>query len=511
MKEREISLIDLFVEILLRWRVVVIAMLVGGILLGGVSYVQSVRLATTQRAELAEAEKQLATQKEQLEKEQLEKDEESVWKKADRLWLEEQLTETQIANVNAVLLNEKLLNEKTTYQNESVLMQIDPFYVPRTELTFYISSDDLEKTYNIEKVYEDILTSTALYTYVQEKGAVEANLNELISLERSSYGQMQGCDTVRVAVLHSDEAICQSMANAIIEYVQQQQPQLERTLGSHDVELLSQSFGTVMSTDILTQQRNCATDINNLSSAAMKLRDTFVEAEWRYYNYLKEGQATVDPEHMDPEADEQAPATDSSVITLPTVTTPGVSMTYVILGMILFAFVYVFVIFMMYIFNNKLRSTDSLQDIYSIPQLGIVSGEQKKKKFLGIIDEWILKLRYRNQRRFTAEEATNLATVATKIAVKKQGINKVCLMGCNLAGDALNTCEQIKARLSAEGTEIQILSNVLYDAEVMEELADAQGAVLVETVGSTLYEEIVKELELLNRQNITVLGGIVVE
>lgn len=75
----------------------------------------------------------------------------------------------------------------------------------------------------------------------------------------------------------------------------------------------------------------------------------------------------------------------------------------------------------------------------------------------------------------------------------------------------MKACEQIRESLSAEGVSVQILSNVLYDAEVMEALSEAQGAVLVETAGSTLYEEVVRELQLLNRQNITVLGGIVVE
>lgn len=38
-----------------------------------------------------------------------------------------------------------------------------------------------------------------------------------------------------------------------------------------------------------------------------------------------------------------------------------------------------------------------------------------------------------------------------------------------------------------------------------------QGVVLVEKAGSTLYNEVVGELELLKRQDITVLGGIIVE
>ena len=42
-------------------------------------------------------------------------------------------------------------------------------------------------------------------------------------------------------------------------------------------------------------------------------------------------------------------------------------------------------------------------------------------------------------------------------------------------------------------------------------MAQAKGVVLVETVGVTLYDEIARELELVRRQGIPVLGCIVVE
>ena len=45
----------------------------------------------------------------------------------------------------------------------------------------------------------------------------------------------------------------------------------------------------------------------------------------------------------------------------------------------------------------------------------------------------------------------------------------------------------------------------------MDRLTDVQCAVLVETVGSTMYDEVTKELELLKRNNINVLGGILVD
>ena len=45
----------------------------------------------------------------------------------------------------------------------------------------------------------------------------------------------------------------------------------------------------------------------------------------------------------------------------------------------------------------------------------------------------------------------------------------------------------------------------------MNELEDAKGVVLVESIGSTLYNELAEELELLKRQQIIILGGVLVK
>ena len=58
------------------------------------------------------------------------------------------------------------------------------------------------------------------------------------------------------------------------------------------------------------------------------------------------------------------------------------------------------------------------------------------------------------------------------------------------------------------------MRSILYpssNAEAMEKMDAMQGAVLVEKAGSTLYNEVAGELELLKRQDIRVLGGIIVE
>lgn len=183
----------------------------------------------------------------------------------------------------------------------------------------------------------------------------------------------------------------------------------------------------------------------------------------------------------------------------------------VMLGVVLAVFLYAFLIFVKYMFNKRLRDIDSFQSLYRIPQLGTVLSAAPKKHTKGEkIDQWILQLRYQNKRKNTVEESIHLAAVAVKLAAKKQELEQVCLVGCNVAGVAQETCESIRTFLAKEQIEAVMLNNVLYDAETMEELEHAQGVVLVETAGSTLYEEIKEELDLLSRQNVCVLGGIIV-
>ena len=174
----------------------------------------------------------------------------------------------------------------------------------------------------------------------------------------------------------------------------------------------------------------------------------------------------------------------------------------------MFVFVYAGILFVVYLFNSKLRVSDELQNLYHIPQIGVVVKDSKKKKF---VDKWIDDLRNYGKRKFTAEQSMELAFVAVKIAAIKNKLNDICLMGCNLGAGADTVCANLKSALEKEGINVTVLDNVLYNAESMEKVDGMTGIVLVEKAGSTLYSEIASELALLKRQGIEVLGGIIVE
>lgn len=490
-EEREINLLDLIVEILIHWRMLLIVMFAGGVIFGGYSYIRSSQNINAQ----------------------LNLETEQTGDSYGEL-LKEQLDEGQLNNVTIALTYYKIYEEKLAYQQQAVLMQIDPFHVPRVELTFWVESDDMEKTYNIEKAYEDQLADVALWDYVKEWCNIKDDLSGLIFLEQPNYDHQQGSNIVRVQIIYKDADTCYEMAEAVVKYVQQLKNKLENTVGKHDIVLLSQSQSETVNSYILSQQQNYVIDILTAQSNYIRSKDAFSDIELQYYNYLLSTEeakkfdsysgSTIindkDATNYNQEAQDEAAH----------IMRPKVSIRYTFLGIFVLTAMYILVIFLRYILNNKLRTLDNLQQLYHIPQLGLITAFPKKY-FLSTIDQRILKLRYHNRRKLSPEESLNIAIVLVKMAAKEQKINHVCLIGCNLGGHAIKFCEQARDMLKKENITVKILDNILCNVTAMENLQDVESVVLVETAGATLYDDILRELQLLNRQKIRVLGGIIVE
>lgn len=513
MKEREISLHDLLVEILLHWRIALAAMLIGGIVFGGFDYIQSSSAAKEQRQLL---------EQQNMSREELVKQ----WEIRESS-LRSRLSDIQVERVYTALTLQRRYAERLDYQQHSMLMRLDPTHIQAAELIFAVQADNADDIYNITDIYEHLLTGVACHAYVKERCGIEGDISEVITLSTPENGALQSgalqgdingilssgafvqkerTNVVCVQILYDDADTCDAMADAVVEFARQQQKELRGTLGGHEIVLLSRSRTESENYEVLTSQNICAIALYSLSDSYTELMKEIKGVELEYYNFLHAGSpADTRDGELRPDKtgqEESAPA--------PVVAKARVSVKYVLLGIIIFAGIYVFALFIKYILNNKLRSTDSLKELYGIPQFGSVSA-LSRKRFLGVVDQWILKLRYHNQRRFTPEESVGLAAVAVKMAALKKGAKGVCLLGCELKGNTLEICGQIKEQLEAAGLEVNTLNNILYDAEAMERLGSVGSVVLVETAGVTLYDEILKELELLQRQEIAVLGGIVVE
>lgn len=491
MQTREIDLLDMIADVLSHWRGLIVALVLGAVLLGAVSYTKSFR--TAQSAQQQESVVQ---------------DEATVQAQLSRL--EQSLDDKSRATVLTVVDDEKEYDLKKTYSENSIYMQLNPLQTVQTELIYQVQTADVNKDGQLGALYTSLLNNVGLYDWVAQQTGIEAGyVGELVSAETVSSLTIQskteklqqemslGTNCVKVSILQSDAEACQKLAEAVKTYISEEQKQLNNELDQHVLVLVSETTGSVMNKDLMNEQIKCRNEIASLQSTIATAKADFTEEQKQYYELLtwEEAEHSEQPTQNVITEEESKP-------------TPTISKKYVLLGAVLFAFVYAVAICLVYIFNTRLRETDELQSIYGIPQIGLVVRESGRKVFL---DKWVDSLRHYGKRKFTAEQSMELAFAAIKIAAVKNELNNICLMGCNMNAGADKVCESLKAALEKEQISVSVLDNVLYDAEAMEKMDAMQGVVLVEKAGSTLYNEVAGELELLKRQDIRVIGGIIVE
>lgn len=492
MEEREIDLLDMIADILSHWRGLVVALVIGAVLMGGLSYVKSYQnIQNIQNAQPIEEETTLdaATVEKQL------------------MQLEETLEESQKAAVLTTMDDEREYIWKENYAENSVYMQLDPFNIAQRQLVYQIKATEENQNQSLGTTYGDVLDNVGMYNWVEEKtGVPAAYVKELITVSTTSaisiandqFAGTVGTDRLKITVIQKDEESCKELSDAVKAYVEQQKATLATEVGNHELILLSESAGMTLGMDVMNRQIDYGNQVSNLRSGIASAKAGFTADQAKYYDLLtwEEGMDEAEIVQKDT-VEEQAVAVS-----------PSVSKKYILLGAVLFAFVYAGILFLVYIFNSKLRVSDELQSLYHIPQIGVVVKDSKKKF---ILDKWVDDLRHYGKRKFDAEQSMELAFVAVKIAAVKNKLNTICLMGCNLEAGAGSVCENLKTALEKEGINVTVLDNVLYNAEAMEKIEAMTGVVLVEKAGSTLYNEIANELALLKRQDIAILGGIIVE
>lgn len=490
MEEREIDLLDMIADILSHWRGLLVALIVGAVLMGGFSYVKSYRNVQSEQAVEEELELDATAVEEQLAQ------------------LENSMSDSDKATVLTTVDDEREYLYKNTYSQESVYMQLDPLNIAQTELVYGIQAEDESLAQRLGTVYKSIVDSVGLYDWVEQQTGIDAayaaelisvNTNLEIFMGNSAQNIGIGSDNLKVTVIQKDEETCEQLADAVSSYLEQQQKNLAEELGNHELILLSATSGKIISTDAMKQQIDYGNQVSDIRSKIASAKVGFTADQQQYYDLLtwEEGNKEATLDQKDTMAEEQS-----------ALASPSVSKKYVLLGAVLFAFVYAGILFLVYIFNSKIRVSDELQSLYHIPQIGVVVKDSKKKF---ILDKWVDDLRHYGKRKFDAEQSMELAFAAVKIAAVKNKLNTICLMGCNLSAGAGSVCESLKTALEKEGINVTVLDNVLYNAESMEKVDAMTGVVLVEKAGSTLYNEIANELALLKRQDIAILGGIIVE
>lgn len=177
---------------------------------------------------------------------------------------------------------EKSIEEQIAYNNESILMKVNPYDKKSVSGQFYIDSDyqimpeltyqNTDITTSVIKAYQALATTGELAKYVNEhleQPIKERYLNELITL---SY---DGDAVLNVTVVHTDVESARKIYDLVIECMNSNKEDFKKKIGDYTITLLNESESA--SVDLVLKDTQVANidAINTLKETLTTKQESF--------------------------------------------------------------------------------------------------------------------------------------------------------------------------------------------------------------------------------------------
>lgn len=188
-----------------------------------------------------------------------------------------------------------------------------------------------------------------------------------------------------------------------------------------------------------------------------------------------------------------------------------VSVTNIVLGAFVGAFVVCGFVAVPYLVSGKLRTKGDLKDAYGVTLLGSVRKTKIKKRVFNQVDHWLEKVFYPKKKGFSEENRIEMICTDIKLAAKRGQMKTLYLTGAADDKESKELMDMLSEKLEESLSKVSYGKSVVYDSESLENLVEADGVVLVERVDASGYVDIERELEFCKRYEIPVIGCVVVE
>lgn len=458
--EQEIDLKDLLFVLLYRWRILLLAAVIGAALLGGYKAVKG----NTQQTDLPQTE--------------------NYQEELDNYEREKLAIETSIENL------ENSMDEQNHYLAEAPLMQINPYKEAFSSADILVEISDITDRGmgSLLKAYEyglengDYIQKIAEMKdsqgrYVRETIRVSNSLGTYENSEAGFVFAMQDAAAARgilhIEVIGADSEYTEQVLKAVLNQAEELHGRFAAELKAHVIRLLGQSNGEQVDKDLLDQQQSVRNNIAILQKSEKDLKTSL--------------------DGLEKPVAENAVAGSSQGLAK-----------YVILGFLAGGFVSVCVIAGMYIMGDKVTSDKEIVNRFRIKSLGAFSVVPEKRVF-GFIDSWLRRLAGDDK---IWPDAVVYEMIEANAANYAEGKKALFVTGLASEKQMEQVCGHLKAALPQ--TQIVCERNLVESASARRKMAEAEGVILVEERGNSKYSVIAQEIELAKNVNIDVIGVIVV-
>lgn len=508
-ESKEIDLIDFIIDLLGHWRGLVIAILIGGVLLGGQSVYSSVKANKTAKiaALAAEEENTKVLSDQEFFEQEKERTERRIAEKESSLSAKDKMGVTQL------LVYQEQLEIQKIYMDRSVLMKVDAYNLPSGTVVLRIVSDQTMSS-ALENTYKGILSSAEMYDYLKQKLGYGNEITELVTLDSSSSDNQNNNSNLNIEVttevndntakeiilvykfMALTEEDCKALEETFIDYAKSKTLEYQSSLGTHELIVVDSVVSTTYNPSVANMQSSTIQQIATLENNITNGYDALSDSGKEYYDLL------VKQKEMESEIAENIERAEVASVVIPPIT---VDKKKLLIGLAGGFFVYAFIICLSYIFSRKVKDSDDFATTFGVNQLGKIYRETASVKRATALDRAIYSLKRRGRKKVSVDEASLIVAVNTSLTASKGGYKKLGLITADKE-DALTG--KISEALKTEGVEGVVLSELLYNDREMSALKYVDAAVIIAKTGVSRYDELWDVIEVLDNQKVKILGGI---
>ena len=363
------------------------------------------------------------------------------------------------------------LNDMERYEQSSALFQLDPRNLYASESIFYLNYRDEPVSGNnplnnspFAEAYQALIVNAAAdYLFAASDLAYEEDdvYSNILSVTVDDSKKLL---VIRVVGRTLDEA--QSRMAEISTTIESNYNVIRNAIGEHSISLLSSKDFKMISNELLDKRKQFETDYVSLSEKLISIE--------KELNNLKE------------------PVLSS--LSLGSIVKTAIK--YAIVGFVLGFFALLLVFTVQFIGRGIIFNVEELS-AYPGERLGVISGKPAVYK----LDNLTAKHQGFD---LNSRKEDQLRLAAANIHLFSGSNRHIALLGTTSSEKISECCEALLPLLP--GYTLLAMGNPLMDAETVGSLSNADSAILIETIGKTKHSDLERELHLLSRAELPLIG-----
>lgn len=391
--------------------------------------------------------------------------------------LSKELKPAEITKVNNLVSVQKRIDEKTEYEKNSIYMSLNSYNVDMARTSFMLNKNADNKY--IRQMYFAYMFDGDLFNEIAEEysGDIDAeNLAELIGLvtvggranlnDDSESNFEKGDDLNRilsVRIYGKDKAQCEELQSLLVKNVKLYEKEVQKKYSNHSLEEISSSVYKTVDTGIASVKSTYDAQIVALYNEYQVLYNALSEAQIALFEKITSTDAeTTENRTVENETGTETEETDTG---------SGISLKYIIVGILAGGFISVVAIVLLTMFNGKIFVQRQITD-KGLSRVFGTFGKNKSNIASLILGD------------IGTDKTSQLDIIVAKVSVycKKNGFNEITIIDNCTTETGKSRMKQVTDAIQKSGINCNKVTLAEGDSKYTE-LCDKDNVVIIEELG----------------------------